>query len=215
MTNLVLKYRQKKWANIFVIYLRYLIGGAFVFSSIPKIAGQRFTSDNCESAPIDSWMHFFETLYRSGIYWDFLGWGQLLAGLILMTQLYSTLGALIFLPIILNVFVITISYKMTGTIVIAGLMLLANIFLVLWDNHKIVILLLPERRTEIKIASRYDEFYNNAFWAWLGLILFVTTALYVVRLGSNPMFWFLICVIEGLIGLIYLNIKTRRSRILG
>ncbi len=104
---------------------------------------------------------------------------------------------------------------MSGTIVISGLMFLANIFLVLWDYDKISILFFPDRKTEIKIASRYNEFYNNVFWAWLGLILFVTTALYVVCLGSNPMLWFLLCVIEGLTGLIYLNIKTKRSRISG
>jgi hypothetical protein len=211
MKKFVLKYRQKKWANIFIIYLRYLIGGAFVFSSVPKITGQRFTTDNCEAAPIDTWMHFFETLYRSGIYWEFLGWGQLLAGLILMTQLYSTLGAIIFLPIILNVFIITISYQMTGTIVIAGLMFLANICLILWDHHKFSILLFPERKTEIKIASHYDDFYNNVFWIGLGLLLFVTTVLYVIRYHRNPILWFLICVIEGLTGLIYFNIKTKRN----
>ncbi|MBA3283902.1 MAG: hypothetical protein H0U27_02425 [Nitrosopumilus sp.] len=214
MKNIVLKYRQKKWANIFVIYLRYLIGGAFVFSSIPKIAGQRFTTNNCETTPIDTWMHFFETLYRSGIYWDFLGWVQLLAGLILMTQIYSTLGALIFLPIILNVLIITISYKMTGTIVISGLMFLANIYLVFWDNHKTSVLLMPERKTETSIASYYNEFYNNVFWAWLGFLIFVTTIFYVILYDRNPMLWFLICVLEGLAGLIYLNIKAKRGRIL-
>ena len=114
MNNLIANFKQKNWTNIFAIYLRYLIGGAFVFSTIPKILGQRFTTANGETAPIDTWIHFFETLYRSGIYWQFLGWGQLVAGLLLMTQFYSTLGALVFLPIILNVFVITISYQMSA-----------------------------------------------------------------------------------------------------
>ncbi len=44
MLNFIFKCREKKWINIFVIYLRYLIGGAFAFSAIPKISGLRFTT---------------------------------------------------------------------------------------------------------------------------------------------------------------------------
>ena len=48
MTNLIAPYKQNKWVNIFVIYMRYLIGGAFVFASIPKVLGERFMKNNCE-----------------------------------------------------------------------------------------------------------------------------------------------------------------------
>ena len=65
--------------------------------------------------PIDSAWHMFETLYRSGLWWKFLGLGQIIAGLLLMTQRFSKLGALMFLPIIANVFVITVSYDFRGT----------------------------------------------------------------------------------------------------
>ena len=205
MLNFILKCREKKWINIFVIYLRYLIGGAFAFSAIPKISGLRFTTSNSEAAPINSWMHFFETLYRSGIYWEFLGWGQLIAALILMSQKYATLGALLFLPIILNVFVITVSYQMTGTIVITSLMLVANIFLVLWDFHKISFLFSSNTKEEIIIKNYYDTFYNHIFWSRLGILLFVTTDIYVIINDRNPTIWFLICCAEGLIGFFYMN----------
>src|SRR5689334_25483 len=104
MIHLIDSLRQKRWAIVFVIYLRYLIGAAFVFSSVPKIYGERFMTQNGEAAPIDTFPHLFETLYRSGLYWEFLGWSQVIASLILMTQVYSTLGAVAFFPIILNVF---------------------------------------------------------------------------------------------------------------
>jgi hypothetical protein len=57
--NIINNLQQKKWITIFVIYLRYLIGGAMVFSSIVKIKGGRFTSEDGISAPINSAMHFF------------------------------------------------------------------------------------------------------------------------------------------------------------
>ena len=97
------------WIQLFIIYSRYLIGGAFVYSSIVKIKGLRFTSFDGSNYPINSPFHFFETMYQSGVYWQFLGWVQLIAGLLLMTQRYSKLGALLFVAIISNIFVITIS----------------------------------------------------------------------------------------------------------
>lgn len=63
------KIKEKIWAQIFIIYTRYLIGGAFVFASLIKIKGNRFTSDSGAANPIDSAWHFFETLYESGLYW--------------------------------------------------------------------------------------------------------------------------------------------------
>ena len=40
--------KNKVWLQIFIIYTRYLIGSAFVFASIVKIKGNRFTTDSGE-----------------------------------------------------------------------------------------------------------------------------------------------------------------------
>lgn len=192
--------RQKKWANIFVIYLRYLIGGAFVFSAIIKIQGGRFTTDDGSSSPIDSAWHLFETLYRSGLYWKFLGWGQLIAGLLLMTQRYAALGAVMFFPITLNIFFITVSYYFAGTPVITGLLVLATIFLMMWDYKK----LLPLFQTpKPYIHNTYHKVAENTLWVYIGLLLFLITVFYVVMWGRNPNLWFLICIGIGLCALIY------------
>ena len=88
--------------------------------------------------------YFFEMMYQSGLYWQFLGWAQLLAGLLLLTQRYALLGALVYLSIIANIFVITISYDFAGTSVITGLMLLAGLLLLAWDWNRLrVVINLP------------------------------------------------------------------------
>ncbi|MDA1268773.1 MAG: hypothetical protein O2829_06735 [Bacteroidetes bacterium] len=46
-----------------------------------------------------------------------------------MTERFAKLGAVLNLPIILNVFVITISMEFGGTSLITGLMLAANLML--------------------------------------------------------------------------------------
>ena len=202
------KLRQKHWVTISVIYLRYLIGGAFVFSSIVKIQGHRFTTDDATNAPIDSPWHLFETLYQSGLYWEFLGWSQLIAGLLLMTQRYATLGAVVFFPIILNIFVITISYYFAGTPIITGLLLLANIFLLLWDYRRLAPLVKLDQNDIV--CNSNDNIANNVLWTYLGILLFFTTVVYIIIYDRNPILWFLICVSLGLSGLIIYNVGQRQ-----
>mgnify|MGYP001788459584 CR=1 FL=1 len=136
------KLKNSIFIQIFIIYTRYLIGGAFVFASIVKIKGERFMTDMSmiDGSPIHSAGHMFETLYQSGLYWKFIGISQLVAAFLLMTQRYSKLGALSFFPIILTIFIITVSYDFAGTIYITSLMLLANITLLIWDWEELKIL---------------------------------------------------------------------------
>ena len=200
------KIKNRIWLQVFVIYTRYLIGGAFVFASVIKIKGHRFTYESGLNEPIDSAWHFFETMYQSGLYWKFIGMGQLVAGFLLMTQKYAKLGAIINLPIILNVFVITISYYFALTPVITGLMLVANLFLILWDwdTLKIIVNQTPVFMNNIRLES-------DKIWQITGLLLFLFTFTYRLFVDDgNMFFWFSICLIIGLVGLI-MGLKRRTN----
>lgn len=181
-------------AQIFIIYTRYLIGGAFVFSSIIKIKGKRFTTNSQEDAPLGSAMHFFETLYQTGGYWQFIGWAQVLAGFLLMTQRYAKLGAVVNFPILLNVFVITISMDFGGTPVITGLMLAANLMLLIWHWGELRSLINLPYKPESK-----DQEENKTLWAITGVLLFSFTAGYRLLVDFyDPFFWFGLGFIIGL-----------------
>lgn len=195
-------------AQIFIIYTRYLIGGAFVFASIIKIKGKRFTTYSQEDAPLGSAMHFFEVLYQTGGYWQFIGWGQLLAGLLLMTQRYAKLGAIVNFPILMNVFVITISMDFGGTSLITGLMLAANVLLLIWHWGELRSLLnLPY------LAEHKDQEENKPIWAITGLLLFLFTAGYRVLFDLyNPFFWFGVGFIIGLGAFLIRIIQRKRSK---
>lgn len=162
--------KNKFFPQVFIIYLRYLIGFAFVFASIVKIQGLRFTTESGAGNPINSAWHFFETLYQSGLYWKFLGIGQMIAGFLLLTQRYAKLGAVLFFPIIANIFVITISYDFRGTPLITGSMLLANILLILWDWDSLRVLV--NRPPKVSYQKRLE---NDSIWMQLGLLFFVLT----------------------------------------
>jgi uncharacterized membrane protein YphA (DoxX/SURF4 family) len=112
---------------------RLLLAVGFVPTGMVKLLGRRFTLMSPES-DIGG---FFETLYRSGLYWHFLGLTQVVAGLLVLSNATATAGALIFFGIMLNVFVITLSYDFHFTPVVTGLMLLATLYLLLWDYDRL------------------------------------------------------------------------------
>jgi len=202
------KIKEKVLPQILIIYTRYLIGGAFVFASLIKIKGIRFTSESGELNPINSAWHFFETMYQSGLYWKFIGIGQLIAGLLLMTQRFSKLGALINFPIILNIFIITLSYSFGYTPVITGLMLFANLLLIIWewDEIKILFNLTPYIGKVVRLEKDY-------FWQIIGLILFTFTFTYRLLVNKyNIGFWIISCFLIGLIGLIIGLYRERKKK---
>lgn len=193
--------------QIFIIYTRYLIGGAFVFASLIKIKGYRFTTESGASDPINSAWHFFETMYQSGLYWKFIGLGQLIAGFLLMTQRFSKLGALVNFPIILNVFIITLSYYFAYTPVVTGLMLFANLLLILWEWNEIKFLfnLKP-------VFDKTQRLEKDVVWQIVGLILFTFTFIYRLLVDKyNIAFWAITCLLVGSIGLI-IGINRERKR---
>ena len=198
--------KNKLFPQLFIIYLRYIIGFAFVFASIVKIQGLRFTTDSGAENPINTAWHFFETMYQSGLYWKFLGLSQLLAGLILMTQKYAKLGALLFLPIIANVFIITISYDFRGTPVITGLMLLANFILIAWDWNTLKILVNKKPSFQSKLRLE-----NDSLWTILGILFFVLTIAAKIFASATTLLPITLSfLIIGVVGLV-IGVKKHRK----
>lgn len=190
--------KQKTFPQLFVIYLRYLIGFSFIFASLVKIQGLRFTTESGAENPINSSWHFFETLYESGIYWRFLGIAQFITGSLLITQRFAKLGAILFLPIIANIFVITISYDFRGTPIITGLMLISTLFLIFWDWDSLKILF-----NKTPTNSKRKRLENDNLWMYLGflfLIITVITKLFIFN--EYIVFAFLLMTLIAFIGLI-------------
>ena len=119
--------------KLFTWGTRILLAIGFMPSGLKKLLGERFTN-----LGIDNTVgFFFEALYRTGFYWNFLGFMQLLTALLLLIPRTSFLGALLYLPIIINIFIIVTAMSFTGTPIIAGLMLIANLYLLFWDYKKV------------------------------------------------------------------------------
>jgi uncharacterized membrane protein YphA (DoxX/SURF4 family) len=131
------------------IISRILLALAFVPTGLVKVLGERFTVLGLDS-PVGL---FFEAMYQSGAYWNFVGWAQVGAGILLLIPRTSLLGAVLFFPIVVNIFVITLSLHFQGTPVITGAMLLASTFLLCWDYHRLKPIVWP-RATSSPATSR-------------------------------------------------------------
>ena len=129
--------RSKKVFITFTWLTRVLLAIAFIPSGIKKVLGLRFTQMGIENQV----GFFFEALYRTGFYWNFLGIVQLISAVLLVIPKTSFFGAIIYLPIVVNILLIVLGMNFIGTTVIATLMLIGNIYLLFWDYPKTKILI--------------------------------------------------------------------------
>jgi hypothetical protein len=204
--------KQKSFLQIFAIYLRYLIGGAFVIAAfgMGKFSGQQLliSSPGAGIETLDPLQQFFRVMSTSGLYWQFIGLTQVIGGGLLMTQRYSKLGAVIFFALILNIFMITVSYGFRGTPVVTGLMLLATTFLILWDLNSFQFIL----RSPIKENLKEPEkllIADHPFWMLVGTIMLITS-IAMGLLHINTIVQLVSVFIEGLLAFLVFIIFLRR-----
>ena len=96
----------------------------------------------------------------------------------------ASLGVVLYFPIILNIFVLTVSIDFAGTPFITGLMLLGNLYLLCWDYDRWRGILPSWQRTRRMFDLR-------GYLLWGGL--------------------FGLCAIFGATGLAYLNVAMLRQ----
>jgi hypothetical protein len=178
LIRLIERLKPLRIVQIFTIYLRYLIGSAFVFASMPKIMGERFTTMSVDT-PVG---FYFEAMYRSGFYWNFLGWGQMIPALLLMTQRFAAFGALLYYPVIINIWLVTWSIGFQGTPVVTFLMFLACTYLLVWEYRRILPWFQHEHAVAILPSNFDDRFMRKPIWIALGIFL----AGLILAMPANP-----------------------------
>ena len=109
---------------------KLMLGLGFIISGMRKLPGVKFTT-----LPIDHPVGlFFEGMYQTGFYWNFIGYYQIAVGIVLMTPWFKKLTPLLLLPVTVNIFLVSLSLSMRGTPLITGAMLLGNVYLIVWHS---------------------------------------------------------------------------------
>jgi hypothetical protein len=102
--------RRRAFFYRLALFTRILLAAAFIPTGMIKLLGQRFTLMPVET-PIGA---FFEAMYQTGLFWRFIGAAQVAAGLLLLFPPAAHLGAAMFVPIIVSIFVITVALGFGG-----------------------------------------------------------------------------------------------------
>jgi uncharacterized membrane protein YphA (DoxX/SURF4 family) len=123
------KISQNPLLKRFTIFNRIVLAIAFLPSGFEKLINERFTQISIEH-PIG---FFFEAFYQNELWYRTVGLVQITASILLLIPKTAHLGAFIFLPIILNINLITFGLQFKGTPVITLLMLLSNLYLIAWE----------------------------------------------------------------------------------
>jgi hypothetical protein len=192
---------------------RILLALAFIPTGLVKLLGRRFTLLGTDN-PVGA---FFEAMYQTGFYWNFLGLGQVSAGILLVIPATGTLGAMMFLPIILNVTVVTWSIGFGNTAYVTSLMLLANVFLLCWDYDRLKLILFPPAarpagplKTPLPVVERvgYAVGATAGFVALLATRSFVPMSVVRWMLGIG-----LLAALMVLVGWIQAGRRARLARV--
>lgn len=146
-------------------FTRVILSVGFFAPGLHKLMGIPFTTLPLDN-PIGA---FFNALYQTGFYYRFLGAAQVLAAILVLFRGTTTLGALMFFGITMNVFIITISIPFgMGTPIVTGLMLLASLYLVCWDYDKLKPLLSLSTSDDLKESVLEKASHHNSALSRIG-----------------------------------------------
>lgn len=138
------------------------------------------------------WLEDELSKYGLGLFARFVASGQVLVGFLLLSLRFSTLGAVMLVPIVLTTLMVTVSLEWRGTPYVLGFFLVSNLFVLAVDYRKLLPLI--DYGSPALSNSPVKSWRGNILWFAGLLLVFGSIGLSYVQL---QMAW-LICVL-GLI----------------
>ncbi|SKB35124.1 hypothetical protein [Daejeonella lutea] len=160
-----------RWMRYFTTFTRFALIAGFLPPGWVKIIGERFT-DLHNNQPMG---HYLEALHHTGYYYTFVGYAQILAALLLLFPRTVVLGVLIYLPIILNICILSLAVRFEGSLLTAPAMVVACIYLLCWNYDRIKYILPFNTPPTVPVVQNNKfpiKFFASIF---LTFILFVYT----------------------------------------
>lgn len=152
--------------KLLIIITRIGLGGLFLYAGVQKFIPKERTAKvqkevvkeqnekaeakiilehKAEKSPESRIGPFIGGLKQTGYFWVLLGVVEILCGLLLLSQVGALLGAVILVPITLNIFLfhLFLTPNDFGEIAMCALYLGANIFLIAYEYPKLKSVFLP------------------------------------------------------------------------
>jgi uncharacterized membrane protein YphA (DoxX/SURF4 family) len=180
-----IKIKGNRWYWYFSIFCRLTLAYAFIVAGMVKIVGERFASGLAVNHPMGAYL---EALHHTGYYYTFIGVAQVVAAILLIIPRTVTLGALLYLPIIANIWLLSFALRFEGSIVTSPLMVLAILYLLVWNYDRLKYILPFKRFSEYGIIEKSKKYSNKfPFLFFAGVFLTIVLTVAIARYGYEAM----------------------------
>ncbi|MBK7871217.1 MAG: DoxX family membrane protein [Saprospiraceae bacterium] len=129
-------FSRKGFWNFVIVSIRIFLGYIFFSAGMAKLLDGQFPGI---IGPV--WLEERLAEYGLGLFARFIAFSQVIVGLLVLSQRFATVGAVMLFPIITTTLMVTISLEWRGTPYVLGFFLLLNAILLLADYHKLKFLL--------------------------------------------------------------------------
>jgi hypothetical protein len=158
---------------------------AFIVAGMVKIVGERFASGLSINHPMGAYL---EALHHTGYYYTFIGIAQVVAAVLLILPRTVTLGALLYFPIIVNIWLLSFAVRFEGSIVTSPLMVLANLYLLVWNYDRLRYILPYGKHSDLGIIEKPKKYSTRfPFLFFAGLVITVALIIAFARFGYDAM----------------------------
>lgn len=153
------------------------------------------------------WLEQELAQYGLAMFARFIAYSQILVGLLLLSQRFATLGAVMLFPLLLNIFMVTVSMNWRGTPYIIAFLLVLNIYLLLVDFHKLKFLLTdqPAELTRMPLLRRFPK----KDVAWGAAVTLIVASTFVYNLSSIMAY---VMIGLGLVSFLIINLLRLEQR---
>jgi hypothetical protein len=156
-----------KSISFFIIGTRLFLGFVFFGAGMSKLfSGHQFPG---LIGPV--WLAEKLAEYGLEMYGEFIAWSQAVVGFMLLTQRFATLGAIMLIPMIANILMITISLEWRGTPYVVAFFLFLNMLLLLADFHKLKFLIAPQNEPLKTINIPLNRSFTADAICFAGLVI--------------------------------------------
>lgn len=138
------------------------MGKLYAEHSFPGFIGPVWLADQLEE-------------YNLKFYAQFIGYSQVTIGFMLLTYRFRTLGAIMLVPMLANILMITISLDWRGTPYVVGILLASNLYLLWYDRFQLLHLITG--RIKVKSEQKPLSLSGSLFWLMAYLLVLASVAL--------------------------------------
>lgn len=175
--------KQNRWHYFVYLLCRGALSAAFIISGMVKIVGERFADGLSAKHPMGAYL---EALHHTGYYYTFIGLAQVVAALLLLIPRTVVLGALLYLPIVVNIWVLTLAVRFEGSFITAPLMVVANLYVLVWNYNRIRHIMPFSPQPETGSESSHEKTDRTFPFRFFGGALLSVGALITLLLVGHP-----------------------------